>query len=50
MTTLNQIKGQTIQVLSTDPSPLIEGQIWYNSTSNVWKIVINGVIKTFTTT
>lgn len=31
------IKGATIQSLASDPSPLIEGQIWYNTTSTVLK-------------
>jgi hypothetical protein len=32
------IQGFTIQNLSADPSNPIEGQVWYNSTSNVWKV------------
>jgi hypothetical protein len=32
------IQGFTIQNLSADPSNSIEGQVWYNSTSNVWKV------------
>jgi len=31
------IKGATIQSLASDPSPLIEGQVWYNTTSAVLK-------------
>lgn len=31
------IKGGTVQSLASDPSPLIEGQVWYNTTSNVIK-------------
>jgi hypothetical protein len=38
MTTYKGIQGFTIQNLSADPSNLIEGQVWYNSTSNVWKV------------
>jgi hypothetical protein len=38
MTTYKGIQGFTIQNLSADPSNPIEGQVWYNSTSNVWKV------------
>ena len=38
MTTYKGIKGFSIQNLSADPSNPIEGQVWYNSTSNVWKV------------
>jgi hypothetical protein len=38
MTTYKGIKGFSIQNLSADPSNLIEGEMWYNSTSNVWKV------------
>jgi hypothetical protein len=41
MTILKEIKGQYIQVLATDPSPLIEGQIWYNSTSGTFKVAVD---------
>jgi hypothetical protein len=39
MATYKGIKGFSIQNLSADPTanPL-EGQMWYNSTSNVWKV------------
>jgi hypothetical protein len=37
MATYTGIKGQDIQVVSSDPSPLIPGQVWYNSTSNTFK-------------
>ena len=30
-------KGFTIQSLASDPSPLLEGQVWYNTTSTVLK-------------
>ena len=29
--------GQKIQYLSSDPDPVQEGQVWYNSTSNTLK-------------
>jgi hypothetical protein len=38
MATYKGIQGFTIQNLSADPSNSIEGQVWYNSTSNVWKV------------
>jgi hypothetical protein len=38
MATYKGIKGFSIQNLSADPSNPIEGEIWYNSTSNVWKV------------
>jgi hypothetical protein len=41
MTTYYETKGQKIQVLATDPSEVIEGQVWYNSTSNTLKVYKN---------
>ena len=38
MTTYKGIQGFNIQNLSADPSNFEEGQVWYNSTSNVWKV------------
>jgi len=38
MATYKGIQGFTIQNLSADPSNPIEGQVWYNSFSNVWKV------------
>lgn len=55
MATYKAIQGYTIESLSSDPSATAdnEGKVWYNSTSNVWKIVAtdNGsfVVKTITT-
>ena len=37
MATYKEIKGTQIEVLATDPTYPIEGQVWYNSTSNVVK-------------
>ena len=37
MTTYKEIKGTNIEVLESDPSNPVEGQVWYNSTSNVLK-------------
>ena len=38
MATYKEIQGFAVQNLSADPSNPIEGQVWYNSTSNVWKV------------
>jgi hypothetical protein len=38
MATYKGIKGFSIQNLSADPTENPEGQMWYNSTSNVWKV------------
>jgi hypothetical protein len=37
MATYKEIKGTQIEVLESDPSNPVEGQVWYNSTSNVLK-------------
>ena len=37
MTTYKEIKGTQIEVLESDPSNPIDGQVWYNSTDNVLK-------------
>ncbi len=37
MTTYKEIKGTNIQVVSSDPSNPVDGQVWYNTTSNVLK-------------
>jgi len=37
MATYKGIKGYTIQSLASDPSPLLEGQVWYNTTSTTLK-------------
>ena len=38
MATFKAIRGFKIKSLATDPSPLAEGQIWYNSTSGTLKV------------
>ena len=38
MATYFDIHGQKVQYLSSDPSPVAEGQVWYNSTSNTAKV------------
>ena len=37
MTTYKEIHGTNIEVVSSDPSNPVEGQVWYNSTTNVLK-------------
>jgi len=37
MATYKEIRGANIEVLASDPSNPVEGQIWYNSTTNVLK-------------
>ena len=37
MATYKEIFGTNIEVLASDPSNPVEGQVWYNSTSNVVK-------------
>tara|TARA_R110001632_G_scaffold215630_2_gene342858 strand:- start:929 stop:1915 length:987 start_codon:yes stop_codon:yes gene_type:complete len=37
MATYKEIHGTNIEVLSSDPANSVEGQVWYNSTSNVVK-------------
>jgi len=37
MTNYTGIQGQNILIVSSDPSDPTEGQIWYNSTSNLLK-------------
>jgi hypothetical protein len=37
MTTFKEIRGTTIEVVSSDPSNPEVGQIWYNSSSGTLK-------------
>ena len=37
MATYYDIHGQKVEYLSSDPSPVTEGQVWYNSTAQVAK-------------
>ena len=37
MTTYKELKGTNIEAVSSDPSNPIEGQVWYNTDSNVLK-------------
>lgn len=43
----NEIQNAVIQVLASDPGSPVNGQIWYNSTGNVFKVRINGVTVQF---
>jgi hypothetical protein len=36
--TYYDINGQKVQNLASDPSPVQEGQVWYNTTSNTAKV------------
>jgi hypothetical protein len=38
MSTYNEIFGGKVNVLASDPSNPINGQVWYNSTDKVIKI------------
>ena len=38
MATYKGIQGFAIQDLSSDPTTLITGQVWYNSTSNLFRV------------
>jgi len=40
MSTFKEIQGQNIRSLSSDPSPISNGDIWYNSTSQTLKGVV----------
>ena len=37
MATYITIKGATIQIIAGDPANPVEGQVWYNTTSNTLK-------------
>jgi len=41
MATYKQIFGKQIKFLSSDPANEAEGQVWYNSTSQTFKTVMN---------
>jgi len=41
MATYKEIHGTNIQIVSSDPSYAVEGQIWYNTTSNTVKGLLN---------
>ena len=49
MATYSTLHGQNIQSIAGDPANPVEGQIWYNSTSNVLKAYDGTSTVTFTT-
>ena len=55
MSTYKEIQGYTVQTLASDPSAsaATEGQIWYNSTTGLYKLVADDgglTVKTITAT
>ena len=49
MATYRGIKGWKIQFLASDPSNLVAGQIWYNSTTGLLKFYNGSGTETVTT-
>ena len=41
MATYKEIFGKQVKFLSSDPDNEGEGQVWYNSTSDTFKNVVN---------
>ena len=50
MATYLGIKGVKVQSLASDPSNLIEGTVWFNTTSGVLKFYNGTSAQTVTTT
>jgi len=50
MATYKEIRGTQIEVLESDPSNAVEGQVWYNSTDNVLKGDAGTPVLVWTTT
>jgi hypothetical protein len=50
MPTYIQYKGIVIEVLASDPSNPVTGQLWFNSTSNTLKGYNGSATKTVTAT
>ena len=48
MATYITVKGISIQALASDPSNPVEGQVWYNTTTNTLKGQNNAGVVTFT--
>jgi len=38
VSTYRQLKGYSVKSVSSDPSNVKEGQIWYNSTTRIIKV------------
>jgi len=49
MTTYKEIKGTGVQNFSSDPANPIEGQVWYNTTSDTLKLSIGPEISAWAT-
>jgi hypothetical protein len=43
-----QVDGVLFDELTSDPGTPVEGQMWYNSTTFLWKVYRNGVTTSFT--
>jgi|TARA_R100001143_G_C3246914_1_gene81737 hypothetical protein len=50
MATIKGIKGVKVQSLGSDPSPLIEGMVWYNTGTGLLKFYNGSTTKTVTAT
>ena len=48
MATYREIKGWKVQCVASDPSNLLAGQTWYNSTTNLLKYYDGSTTKTVT--
>jgi len=48
MATYITLKGIAVEVLAADPSNPVEGQIWYNTTTNTIRGQNNAGVVTFT--
>ena len=49
MSTYKGIKGYRVQSLASDPGSPLEGQVWYNTTTNLLKFYNGSTVKTVTT-
>ena len=49
MTTYKEINGANIEVVASDPSNPVEGQIWFNTTNNVVKGLFNDTAGSWST-
>ena len=50
MATYLSVKGVKVQSLASDPSPLIEGTVWYNTTTSILKFYNGSSAQTVTVT
>tara|TARA_R100001143_G_scaffold434_2_gene1122 strand:+ start:1763 stop:1915 length:153 start_codon:yes stop_codon:yes gene_type:complete len=48
MATYKGIKGVKVQSLAADPSPLLEGMVWYNTATALLKFYNGSTTKTVT--